>query len=301
MNRAPNLQGIDSSKAGDTPEKEGPAYDYKEIAREVLARIDQRLADLEPGAPPRSSGERPSEPGSDSEVETIDDGISPGDQTALVRLALRGLVGLLLSASLVAAIAFLWSHHDGAKQMLAEWPPQAILGSTRPEEKPQPSLPAAAKAVADAVPAQAAPEQSPAALPTQPRTTPDNDKPTAVPLTAELAALMRKIDRDIAGLAQAVNELRLAQQQAGQQASQASQQASDDTARATDEIKQGVNQLARSIVRAEQEEQAARPKPPAPQTRAAVAPSRAAAPAPRNRRYAPMYYSPRDAEAQLLR
>jgi translation initiation factor IF-2 len=122
-------------------------------------------------------------------------------------------------------------------------------------------------------------------------------------VTPELAALMRKVDRDIAGLAQAVNELRMAQQQAGQQASQASQQASDDAAKAADEIKTGVNQLARSIVRAEQEEQAARPKPAAPQARAATPapPTRTATPAPRNRRAMPMYYSPRDAEAQLLR
>jgi hypothetical protein len=291
MNRAPNLQNSDFSETRNTPEKERADYDYKEIAREVLARIDQRLADLERDAPPRPT-EAPGESESDdaSEVELASDGMSPDDQSALVRLALRGLFGLVALASLVGAIAYLWSHLETAEQTVAQWSPRAILSSMKSEEKPQPaaeqSLPATTKAVAEAVPAQAATPAQATPPATAPRTAADNDKPAAAPVSPELAALLRKVDRDIAGLAQAVNELRLAQQQA-------QQQASDDSVKSADEIKAGVNQLARSIVRAEQEEQAARPKPAAPQTRAA-------APAPRNRRYAPMYYSPRDAQAEFL-
>jgi hypothetical protein len=169
-----------------------------------------------------------------------------------------------------------------------------MLSSMMPEEKAQPSLPAVAEATSAeaAMPAPAAaPAQTPAhmqaALAAAPaRTASDNDKQATAPASPELAALLRKIERDIAGLAQAVNELRLAEQQA-------SQQASDDTTKSADEIKAGVNQLARSIVKAEQEEQIARPKPSPP--------SRNAAPASRNRRYAPMYHSPRDAQAEFLR
>src|SRR5262249_47608777 len=156
------------------------------------------------------------------------------------------------------------------------------------EEKAQPvaepSPPAAARAVAEATSAQAAmPAQvaAPAPAGTQAQAAPaaasparaasDNDKPAPAAVSPELAALLRNPDRDVAGLAQAVNELRLAQQQA-------SQQASDDTTKSADEIKAGVNQLARSIVRAEQEEQAARPKPAAPARNVTPAPT------PRNRR-----------------
>jgi hypothetical protein len=290
MNRAPNLQNSAARDTTNTPEKERADYDYKEIAREVLARIDQRLADLERDAPPRPTDARTEESETADEVEPVSDGMSADDQSALVRLALRGLFGLVALASLVGAIAYLWSHLDTAEQTVSQWSPRAILSSMTSEEKPQPvaeqSPPATTKAVAEAAPAQAA-TSAQAAPPTPPRTAADNDKPAPAPVSPELAALLRKVDRDIAGLAQAVNELRLAQQQA-------QQQASDDSVKSADEIKAGVNQLARSIVRAEQEEQAARPKPAAPQTRAA-------APAPRNRRYAPMYYSPRDAQAEFLR
>ena len=302
MNRAPNLQNSAASETRKTPEKERADYDYKEIAREVLARIDQRLADLEDKAPPRPSG-APYDPGAEGagEIEPVGVGMNPDDRSALVSLALRGLLGLVAVASLFGAIAYLWSHLDAAEQLS----PRAVLSSVMPEEKAQPVAepgpPAAAHVVAEASSAQAAmpaqvaaPAQQAgaqvqaASAPSPARIASDNDRPAPASVSPELAALLRKLDRDIAGLAQAVNELRVAQQQA-------SQQASDDTTKSADEIKDGVNQLARSIVKAEQEEQTARQKP--------ATPARAAAPAaaPRNRRAAPMYYSPRDAQAEFLR
>ena len=302
MNRAPNLQSFNSSETRHKPEEHRADYDYKEIAREVLARIDQRLADLERDAP-RPSEARDEPRGADaSDVEAGGDGMSPDDRNALVGLALRGLVGLVIVASLVGAAAYLWLHLDTAEQTVAQLSPRAVLGSTAPEDKPQPAAepnPPAAKTAADAMAAQAAmPAQPPtpaqatptpaAAAATAARSAADADRPGPA-VSPELATLLRKMERDIAGLAQAVNELRLAQQQA-------SQQASDDTTKSADEIKAGVNQLARSIVKAEQEEQIARPKPTA-------APARTAAPAPspKNRRATPMYYSPRDAQAEFLR
>jgi len=303
MNRAPNLQNSAASQTRTTPEKERADYDYKEIAREVLARIDQRLADLEGNGSPRA-WEAADDPGAEEAggIEVVGDGMNPDDQSALVSLALRGVFGMVAVASLVGAIAYLWSHFDTAEQTVAQLSPRAMLSSVMPEkaQPAEPSPPVTARAVAeatsaqDAMPAQvAAPAQAGTQAQTAPaaaaaRTATDNDKPAPAPVSPELAALLRKLDRDVAGLAQAVNELRLAQQQA-------SQQASDDTTKSADEIKAGVNQLARSIVRAEQDEQAARPKP--------AAPARAVTPAPasRNRRFAPTYYSPRDAQAEFLR
>ena len=305
MNRAPNLQNTAASEIRKTAEKERADYDYKEIAREVLARIDQRLADLEGNAPLRPSGAL-DDPGAEDagHIEPVGDGMNPDDRSALVGLALRGLFGLVAVTSLFGAIAYLWSHLDGAEQAVAQLSPRAVLSSVVPEEKAQPvaepSPSAAARVVAEdtsaqaaapapvAVPAQAGAQVQAALAASPARTASDNDKPAPASVSPELAALLRKLDRDVAGLAQAVNELRLAQQQA-------SQQASDDTTKSADEIKAGVNQLARSIVKAEQEEQTTRQKP--------AAPARAVAPAaaPRNRRVAPMYYSPRDAQAEFLR
>jgi hypothetical protein len=305
MNRAPNLQDTAASNIRKTPEKERADYDYKEIAREVLARIDQRLADLEGNAPPRPAG-APDDTGAGDagEIEPVGDDMNPDDRSALVGLALRGLFGLVAVTSLFGAIAYLWSHLGGTEPSVAQSSPRAVLSSVMPEEKAQPvaepSASAAARVVAEDTSAQAAapaPVAAPAQAGAQPqaataaspaRTAADNDKPAPAPVSPELAALLRKLDRDVAGLAQAVNELRAAQQQA-------SQQASDDTTKSADEIKAGVNQLARSIVKAEQEEQITRQKPTAPAR--AVTP----APAPRNRRVAPMYYSPRDAQAEFLR
>ncbi|HTO66962.1 MAG TPA: hypothetical protein VMM15_37570 [Bradyrhizobium sp.] len=302
MNRAPNLQNSVASDTRKTPEKERADYDYKEIAREVLARIDQRLADLEGNAPPRPSRALDDRGGEEAgEIEPGGERMNPDDRSALVNLVLRGLFGLVAVASLFGAIAYLWSHLDAAEQAASQLSPRAMLSSVMPEDKAQPSPPAAARVVAEATSAQAAVPapvaaqaqagaQVQAALAASPaRIASDNDKPAPASLSPELAALLRKLDRDVAGLAQAVNELRDAQQQA-------SQQASDDTTKSADEIKAGVNQLARSIVKAEQEEQITRQKP-------AAAPARTAspAPAPRNRRGTPMYYSPRDAQAEFLR
>ena len=46
MDREPSVLPFDASRK-EKIERDNSSYDYKEIAREVLARIDQRLADLE--------------------------------------------------------------------------------------------------------------------------------------------------------------------------------------------------------------------------------------------------------------
>ena len=111
MDRAPNLQDV-TNETRDKPEPQGTGIDYKEIAREVLARIDQRLADLEADTPPD-----PSE--AQFQAETASSLMTSHDQTAFVRWVWRGLFGLLLSASLVAAISFLWSHGEAAMESVA--------------------------------------------------------------------------------------------------------------------------------------------------------------------------------------
>jgi len=257
--RAPNLQDIPSQTKGKS-EPAGASFDYKEMAREVLARIDQRLADLGANAePPHDASEQESD--EEYGPETASSLMTSDDQSALVRLASRGLIGLLVSASLVATVSFLWSHSDTTVENTAQVVPRLDQGSTTPAEKPDAGQPATA--IAEAAPALAA--ASP------PRTAPDNDKPAPAPVPPELTELMRKVDRNIAGLAQAVTELRLAHQQA-----------TGDNVKTAEDIKATLDQMSRSmamamapdprasdqVAQARPQTQATPPKPPALATQA---------------------------------
>jgi hypothetical protein len=258
MDRAPSLQ--DSPReTRNQPALQGTGIDYKEIAREVLARIDQRLVDLGADTPPD-----PSE--AQFHAETAGGIMSSDDQAALVRWAWRGLIGLLLSASLVAAISFLWSNHETATPSVAQSVPRFDLGSTTPAEKPEPGPPTTPKAIADAVPAPVLPAPVlpapvlPAPAVPAPRTA--LDKPNPAPVPPELAELMRKVDRNIAGLAQAVTELRLAHQQT-----------TGDNARTVADIRASLDQMAQAVAtatasEAREAEQVPQAKPPAQVTQA---------------------------------
>jgi hypothetical protein len=277
MDRAPSLQDVSSETR---PGPQGAGIDYKEIAREVLARIDQRLADLGADAAPDVSEAQ-------FHTEAAGGIMSSGDQAAFVRLASRGLIGLSLAASLVAGISFLWSHHETATQSVVQVVPRIDLGAAMPAEKPELGPHAAAKAIADVAPAPAVPSPRMAL-----------DKPIPAPVPPELAELMRKVDRNIAGLAQAVTELRLAHQQA-----------TSDNARTVADIRASLDQMAQAVAtvtasEAREAEQVAQAKPPAQVTQAKppaqlAQPNPAAPPtqtaARRTRRYVPPYLSPNDA------
>lgn len=289
MDRAPNLLDF-PSETRETPEHASAGSDYKEIAREVLARIDKRLADLDE-APPYPTESRFRE-----FPETVRGIMNTDDEAVYVRRAWRGLVGLLLAASLVAAISFLWSHSEAAVRDVVQLLSGSGQDSTAPAEKPEAGpQPATPKATAEAAPAPAAP---------LPHTAPDPVKPGLAPVPPELTELMRKVDRNMAGLAQAVTELRLAQQQAA-----------GDNAKVAEDIKASLDQMARAMARATEQakvpeqqarvleqqarvpEQASAPKPPAPTSRAT-----ARATEPRNRRVVPTYRLPiDDLESELLR
>lgn len=289
MDREPSVLPFDASKK-ERIERDNSSYDYKEIAREVLARIDQRLADLEQNAPPQSSEAQPAEDGDDDPDETESEIMNPDEQSAVTRLARRGLFGLLLSAGIAAVVAWSWSHNDAAKRLVVQLSSRQAPASTASEEKPQAVAEpvAAPKLAVQSAPMQPIAVQSVAVQPVAaqaapaPQSAPDNDRPSVAVVSPELAELMRKVDRDIAGLAQAVTDLRLAQQQVG-----------ENSARTSQEIKAALDQLSRTVVRAEQAEQAVQKLP--------AQPPRPLAPAVRNRRFTPTYMSPYDAEARYLR
>ena len=74
----------------------------------------------------------------------------PPHRSSLGRLALQGLIGLLVAACIGAAAMVLRSHGDGAKQVTARWGPQLYLTSSPAAESPVPaqSSPSAVQASA---------------------------------------------------------------------------------------------------------------------------------------------------------
>jgi len=275
MDRVPSLREVPGGTS-DRPESEGAGYDYKEIAREVIARIDQRLADLEANVLPESFDAQ-------FDLEPANSLLSSGYQVSFARRAARGLIGLLLVTSLIGTGVFLWSHNETAMRRVAQWVLRFDLGSTTPAGQSEPGLPASARAMADTAPLQAAPS----------RTAADTDRPKQAPVPPELAELMRKIDRNLAGLAQAVTDLRLAHQQA-----------TGDSVKTAEDIKASLDQLARALPSSAMPSAAipssaatssamARAPDPVPQARPTPMASRA--PASRTRRFGPPYMSPNDA------
>src|SRR5689334_19532273 len=137
MDRAPTLQVFDQNESKHRPEHTGPDYDYKEIAREVLARIDQRLAYLERDGSSQPAEALPEEQAAEASGETASEVMSPEDQATFTRMAVRGLFGLVASTAVVAAIVWLWFHGDTARQLVTAWTSRSVASSAASEEKPQ--------------------------------------------------------------------------------------------------------------------------------------------------------------------
>src|SRR6516165_2578504 len=155
MNSTPNGKAIESDDISIVPADDAHAYDQFAPADERLVR--EQLGRLEQDAGRRRSavlGRLPLRGGS----------------------ALRGLIGLLLSACIFAA-AFTSQSSDGdvAKQIIAQWAPRLGLTSLLPPNKPelaaQPS-PSSSQMVA----AEPMPRTPPA------QTAPQELGPTAAPL-----------------------------------------------------------------------------------------------------------------------
>ena len=116
MQSEPNTQNIDPGEIGIAPETEPPGRIYKQVVREVLARIDQRLADIEKQGASQAAQATASGAGS-----------APGSFGRRVK---RGFIGLLLLAGLGGA-AYAWQRYDrdAAKDMAERWTPQFVLNA----------------------------------------------------------------------------------------------------------------------------------------------------------------------------
>lgn len=243
MQSEPNTPDVDPGEVGIAPENsEPPGRIYKQVVREVLARIDQRLAEIErQAAPPEPPGAQPRARGS------------------FGRGLKRGFIGLLLSAGVIGA-TFAWQRADGgaAKAMVARWTPRFVtnaLSTPDNQDATQESgAPTLRPAMAD-VPAAAADQT----------TTAEGDTQTTGSAPANQATTIEKMARDIATLTQGIEQLKASQEQM-----------SRESAKATEQFKASEDQLIRMLLRvSEQQNPQAKPPQTTGQTRTSQASSQA--------------------------
>jgi hypothetical protein len=234
MQSEPKPQQIDPGEVGIAPESEELGHVYKQVVREVLARIDQRLAEIEKQSAP--------DPSSQARRMTSRAGMLIGDGASFRRWAIRGAIGLVVFAGIAgAALALQSFDRDSAKSTVARWTPQFVLNlvsakdsqdGSNQDTAQDPGAPPVAQSAADAAPA-------------APQTTADSNAAPAAPVSPDQAMLVQsqamliqKMARDIENLSQGVEQLKTSQDQMGR-----------DSAKAADQLRASEDQLIRTILR----------------------------------------------------
>src|SRR5256885_4773796 len=205
------------------------AYEQIERADRQLPRVDEQASKLE-----RDAARHPSDQQKRLAV--------PGRQSSRGRLALQGLIGLLLAACIGAAAIAWQSHGDAVNQMIARWAPQLDLTSSLAPENPVPAQPSSPAVQASA--AKAAPPQ-----PTPPaQTAPGGAAPTAAAPSPGQAQWLQSIARDLAAVEQEIEQLKasIEQLKTGQE------QMVRDNAAVAEQLKAAQAQMARDNENAEQ-------------------------------------------------
>jgi hypothetical protein len=202
------------------------AHAYEQIASadEQLARVNEQISRLEQDAARNSSA-------------------VPHRARSRDRSVIRGFVGLLLAACIIAA-AFVSqsSYSDAAKVTIAKWAPQLVSGSLeKPGLAAQPGPSPVQVAAGDA----ATPQAATATPPTAPEVA-----PTPAPVPPELVQLMQTMAHDLANVEQGIEQLKASQEQMA-----------IDNAKAVEQLKASQEQMTRLISKTS--EQNARPKPSA--------------------------------------
>jgi hypothetical protein len=254
MQPAPNPQDVDPNEIGIVPENEElVGYVYKRVVREVLARIDQRLADLEKQAAPD-----PTEASVFRSAMT-----AGGSNSAFRRWGVRIAVASLVSVAVIGgAAAWYLADSDGPKALIARLVPSfGSSSSTSPDNQP------AQKDGQDTAMDQGtrSPQQGAAdgaAPPASSTGSSDSDARPATASSPELTALVQKLTTDIENLGQGIDRLRMSQDQM-----------SRDNALAMQQLQAGQEQLVH-LVKPSAQNANAQAKPAAPQ-RAAPRPPRA--------------------------
>jgi hypothetical protein len=243
-----------------------PALSTQEI--ELVARADERLAHAYQQIAR-----------ADEELARFNEQISRLEKKPANRLrrpsrghpALRGLIGLLLTAGICTA-AFAWqSHGETIRPMISRWAPQlaAALPSETPKLADQPSPPAVQLAAADAAVSQLPPQAQAAA--------PDA---AAAAIAAEQTQLLQTMARDLASVQQEIEQLKAGQAELARA-----------NAGIAEQFKANQEQVARAIANAS--EQNLRPKPSVAPLPAARKPAPARQTEARAQARAPVQLQPR--------
>ena len=261
------------TQSASNPKATEPANGLIEPADERLARETEQISEPEPDA-------------------VQDPSLVPGRPSA-GRPALRGLIGLLLAASIfVAAFVSQSSHIDPAKLTVVRWVAQLGSTSSEPLNQSERRVP---RGVSAAQPNAA--ESMASQLTPSPQTAPQEVAATAS-LSLDQAQTLQVIARDLAKLGQRIEELNTRQEQmagenakaieqltasqdqlarenikAIQQLERTQEQVARDNAKTAEQIKAGREKMARFLA-ARASEQNLQPKTPAPKPRPIAAPKR---------------------------
>ncbi len=236
MQSEPKTPEIDPRDVGIAPETEPPGRIYKQVVREVLARIDQRLADIE-----RRTVTEPAEEQADG-------------RTPFRKRLKRGFVGLLVMAGVIGAV-LVWQRFDGdtAKALVARFTPGFLTDSPSTQDDREAAQVAGSTTVGTAADsrsssdARSATADAPTAL--SDRTTPEPDgQQSMASASPDMASTIEKMSRDIATLGQGIEQLKASQEQL-----------SRDSAKATEQFKASEDQLIRMLLRVS-EQQTPQPK-----------------------------------------
>jgi hypothetical protein len=157
------------------------AHAYEKIARadEQLALVNEQIARLE---------RKP---------------VNKLRQPSRGRPALRGFVGLLLTAGICIAAFASQSYGEAARLMIAPWVPQLAPASSLPSETPK--LAAQIEPTVQVAAADAAVSQLPLPAQTAPQ------EAAAGPITPEVTQLLQTMARDLANVQQEIEQLKAGQ------------------------------------------------------------------------------------------
>jgi hypothetical protein len=208
---SPGLSTQDTELVARADERLAHAYEQIVRADEELARFNEQISKLE---------KKP---------------VNRFRQPLRGRPALRGLIGLLLTAGICTA-AFAWqSHGETVRPMISRWVPQLAAASSLPSGVPkladQQSPPAVQVAAADAAVSQ---------LPTPVQTAPQDA--AAAPIAAEQTQLLQTMARDLASVQQEIEQLRASQAELAR-----------ESAKTAEQLKANQEQMARAIANASEQ------------------------------------------------
>ncbi|MCA6117182.1 hypothetical protein J6524_20220 [Bradyrhizobium sp. WSM 1738] len=178
----PGLSTQDAELIARADQRLAHAYEQIALADEQLARFNEQISKLEKEGAGKSKSRPP----------------------ARGRPALRGFIGLLLTAGICAA-AFAWhSYGETARPMIARWAPQLAAASS-PLETPKPAADPAPPAVQ-----LAAADAATSPLPAPAQSVPQDA--AASPIPPEITQSLQTMARDLADMRQEIEQLKAGQE-----------------------------------------------------------------------------------------